>query len=48
MSIRHVIRWTLLTVVLGSMLTITTACNTMEGAGQDIENAGEAIEDAAD
>lgn len=25
-----------------------TACNTMEGAGQDVENAGEAIEDSAD
>ncbi|MGD1877587.1 MAG: entericidin A/B family lipoprotein [Kiloniellaceae bacterium] len=24
------------------------ACNTVEGAGQDIENTGEAIEDAAD
>jgi len=23
-------------------------CNTMEGLGQDIENAGEAIEDEAD
>lgn len=25
-----------------------SACETMEGAGQDIENAGEAIEDEAD
>ena len=25
-----------------------SACNTMEGAGRDIGNAGEAIEDAAD
>ncbi|WP_340119770.1 entericidin A/B family lipoprotein [Pelagibius sp. 7325] len=24
-----------------------SACNTVEGAGQDIENAGEAIEDSA-
>jgi len=24
-----------------------TACNTIQGAGQDIESAGEAIEDAA-
>lgn len=24
------------------------ACNTMEGAGQDIEEGGEAIQDAAD
>lgn len=32
-------------------LTVTSlglsACNTMEGAGRDIGNAGEAIEDAA-
>lgn len=25
-----------------------TGCNTVEGAGQDIENTGEAIEDSAD
>lgn len=25
-----------------------SACNTIEGAGQDIENAGEAVQDAAD
>lgn len=25
-----------------------SACNTVEGAGQDIESAGEAIEDSAD
>jgi len=25
-----------------------SACNTMEGAGEDIEEAGEAIQDAAD
>jgi predicted small secreted protein len=24
------------------------ACNTVEGAGQDVENAGEAIQDTAD
>lgn len=24
------------------------ACNTIDGAGQDIENAGEAVQDAAD
>lgn len=24
-----------------------TACNTVEGAGQDIENTGEAVQDAA-
>lgn len=25
-----------------------SACNTMEGAGRDIESAGESIQDAAD
>ncbi len=25
-----------------------TACNTVEGAGEDIQDAGDAIEDAAD
>ena len=29
------------------VLTLT-ACNTMEGAGQDVEDAGEAIQDGAD
>lgn len=35
-----------LTVV--SMSLILTACNTMEGAGKDIEEAGESVQDAAD
>lgn len=36
--------------VLGLMWVVTqmTACNTMEGAGEDIQEGGEAIEDAAD
>jgi predicted small secreted protein len=25
-----------------------SACNTLEGAGRDIENTGEAVQDAAD
>ena len=25
-----------------------SACNTVEGAGRDIENAGESVQDAAD
>lgn len=32
-----------------AMLLLTlTACNTMDGAGKDIEEAGEAIQDGAD
>jgi predicted small secreted protein len=27
---------------------LLAGCNTMEGAGQDVENAGEAVQDAAD
>ena len=34
----------LLTVAVGAL----SACNTTEGAGKDIEAAGEAIQDAAD
>jgi predicted small secreted protein len=39
--------------VLGLCLVLTAmfsfvGCNTVEGAGKDVENAGEAIEDAAD
>lgn len=40
------------TIVLLAVLTLagvlTTACNTMKGAGEDIEAAGEGIQDAAD
>lgn len=32
---------------LGGSLWLT-GCETMEGAGRDVENAGDAIEDAAD
>lgn len=32
---------------LCSVAVITTACNTMEGAGRDIERAGEKIESSA-
>jgi predicted small secreted protein len=36
----------LLALVVSSFFM--SACNTIRGAGQDIENAGDAIEDAAD
>ena len=32
---------------LCSVATLTTACNTIEGAGKDVERAGEKIENAA-
>ena len=38
--------------VIGLLLALTTlsltACNTVRGAGQDVEEAGEAVQDAAD
>jgi predicted small secreted protein len=40
-----VVLWLLLACLCGSVLT---GCNTMEGAGQDIEQAGEGIQDAVD
>ena len=33
--------------MLGSGLALA-ACNTVEGAGKDVESAGEAVQDAAD
>lgn len=40
---------TFLTILALSALTLgLTACNTLDGAGQDIENAGEAVQDAAE
>ena len=30
------------------LMLILSACNTMEGAGRDIQSAGEELEDAAD
>ncbi|PPK50208.1 entericidin A/B family lipoprotein [Marinobacter persicus] len=39
------IRMLLLTFLMGAGLA---GCNTMEGLGQDVENAGEAIEQEAE
>jgi len=41
---RRLLAGAVLTVALGAL----SACNTTEGAGKDIEAAGEAIQDAAD
>lgn len=40
----HGIVW----LVLAGLGLSLAACNTVEGAGKDIEKAGEAIQDAAD
>lgn len=38
-----VLAWVVLTMIgVGSL----SACNTIEGAGQDVERAGEAVQDA--
>lgn len=40
----------LIIVMLLAMFSVgtLTACNTMKGAGQDVQKAGEKVEDAAD
>jgi len=35
-------------VLMTSMLLLLSACNTMSGAGKDIQKGGEAIEDSAE
>ena len=35
-------------VTLVAMMVAVSGCNTMEGAGRDIQRAGEEVEDAAD
>jgi predicted small secreted protein len=35
-------------IAAGAALLTMTACNTVEGAGRDIQSAGDAVEDAAD
>lgn len=45
--IRNTWLWICLGVLTMGAFGITTGCNTMEGAGQDIEAAGDAIEDSA-
>ncbi len=37
----------LMLLMLGFVLVSATSCNMFRGAGQDVENAGDAIKDAA-
>lgn len=39
---------TLLVGILATVALSLAACNTMEGAGEDVKAAGESIQDAAD
>ena len=45
MNIKKLLTMIVLAVAL---LIVVQGCNTMKGAGQDIENAGESVQDAAD
>jgi entericidin B len=38
----------LLALMLASAASVLSACNTMAGAGQDIQGGGKALEDSAD
>ena len=41
--------WTLLCLVMFTVGSVAlVGCNTMKGAGEDVEAAGEAVQDAAD
>ena len=40
--------YNILTIAVFALATFSlAACNTIEGAGQDIENAGESVQDVA-
>ncbi|HRK31413.1 MAG TPA: entericidin A/B family lipoprotein [Tepidisphaeraceae bacterium] len=47
LSFKSIIRLALVAIVAGVGLTQSLACNTTEGAGKDLERAGEKIQDAA-
>ena len=38
---------TMLITLIGATAFVLAGCNTLEGAGEDIEEGGEAIQDAA-
>ncbi len=38
----------LLTIALATGAFVLAACNTVEGAGRDVQSVGEAVEDVAD
>lgn len=37
----------LLSILMAAWLLMATGCNTMEGFGEDVESAGDAVEDKA-
>ena len=44
---RQLLQLLMVSLVLAA-LTVLIGCNTIEGAGKDVESAGEAIQNAAD
>ena len=42
------IRTLMALLALTAMIALASGCNTLEGAGKDVEDAGEAVQDAAD
>ncbi|MEX0731800.1 MAG: entericidin A/B family lipoprotein [Aquisalimonadaceae bacterium] len=38
----------LLSAIIGMAVVAAVGCNTMEGAGEDMQDTGEAVEDQAD
>jgi len=47
-AVKSVVRFAVVCIVVALGLTQSVACNTTEGAGRDLEKAGESIQDAAD
>lgn len=45
---RHATRLALALVLLSMLGVAAIGCNTVEGVGEDVESAGDSIEDAAD
>jgi len=48
MTAYKMVRTMVLVVLMSVMVISTTACNTVKGAGKDVEKVGEKTQDAAD
>jgi len=44
---RNSMHW-MFAALFGVAMAMLVGCNTLEGAGEDVQEAGEAVEDAAD
>jgi predicted small secreted protein len=45
---KSLVRRVMIILAASAAALTVAACNTMEGAGRDVESAGEAVQDAAD